>query len=887
MNTPSMTRVRRIVAWTLAVTAVFLVLRTAPAFAAQPVEVQVQGTGTSTLPEDTRTLTLAARTTEAATDATGSVSFRHRSPGGLSRFSGTVACLRIDVGGTIHLSGRVGEGVTASGMVLTGKDFAFTIQTQATPQAFSLPSFSDAGTLPPCSEGRPELVSVTQGQIRVGPTRSAADRVYTADQTSNTVSVIDPSTDTLLGQIVLGKPRPNVLSPLQQGEVNVHGLGFSPDGSLLDVISVGSNGVTIIETATNKVRGTIYVGRSPHEGFFTPDGTQLWVTIRGEDYVSVIDPAKMQEIRRIKVANGPGMVVFRPDGKVAFVDSSRTAELDVIDTATYEIIARVPVVSPFSPNLVATPDGEEVWLTHKDVGKVTAVDAHTFQVKAVLDTGKVTNHVNAVSTTAGDFIYVTIGGTNEVKVVRRGAQPEIVQTIKVGATPHGIWPSADNTRVYVALEDGDAVEVIDTTSNRVVAHIPIGQQPQALVYVAGASRGGDPKAGLKTQNLGLPVAKFTLKVPDKPFPFLPEALPKAGGSVVVRALGNVDQVEVKAEGLPANARYVIFLTEKPTAPFGALQYVADFTTGADGKAEVMATGIAFQAFALTGTARDGTPDPAATNASRKQLDHVVIWPADPETTASLFTQRGQPPAVSPFDEDGRAGPAILSDSNDPNAGSPLLAMEFAETGQTVRGRFADYWLQHGGLAVFGYPISPVRYERNADDGMLHLVQYFERNRFELHEDKAAPDDVLLGRLGVTALERQGRDYRSFPTVDAAPAGCRYFPETRHSLCDDFLRFWEANGGLPLFGLPLSEPMTETSPTDGQTYTVQWFERNRFERHPEHAGTPYEVQLGLLGREVYAAALQAGSVEPQAIRTPVVANATGSSPFTVQPHAHSD
>ncbi len=356
---------------------------------------------------------------------------------------------------------------------------------------------------------------------------------------------------------------------------------------------------------------------------------------------------------------------------------------------------------------------------------------------------------------------------------------------------------------------------------------------------------------------------------------------------MVRSLGNVDQMEFKAEGLPTNARYVVFLTEQPTAPFGAIQYVADFTTGADGKGEVTATGVAFEAFALAGTARDGKPDPAATNASRKQLDHVVIWPADPETTASLFTARGQQPAVSPFDEDGRAGPAILTDSNDPTVGSPLLAIEFAETGQVVRGRFAHYWLRHGGLAVFGYPISPVRYERNADDGMLHQVQYFERNRFELHQDRAAPDDVLLGRLGVTALERQGRDYHTFPTVAVAPAGCRYFPETQHSLCGDFLRFWEASGGVRIFGLPLSEPMTETSPTDGQTYTVQWFERNRFERHPEHAGTPYDVQLGLLGREVYAAALQARIAEPKAIRTPVVVDATGSGPFTVQPHVHSD
>jgi len=163
------------------------------------------------------------------------------------------------------------------------------------------------------------------------------DRVYTGDQTSNTVSVIDPSTQKLLGVIRLGDPVPAALSPLYKGALLVHGLGFSPDHRTLAVISIGSNSVTLIDTTTNRIKGTIYVGRSPHEGFFTPNGRELWVAVRGEDYVSVIDPVKMKEVRRIKTANGPAMVLFRPDGRYAFVPSSFTPEFDVIDTASYEI----------------------------------------------------------------------------------------------------------------------------------------------------------------------------------------------------------------------------------------------------------------------------------------------------------------------------------------------------------------------------------------------------------------------------------------------------------------------------------------------------------------------------------------------------------------------
>src|SRR5947208_6126696 len=142
---------------------------------------------------------------------------------------------------------------------------------------------------------------------------SRRDRFYVADQTSNTVSVIDPSTNKLVGVIRLGDPAPGSLSPLYKRQLLVHGLGYSPDSKTVAVVSVGSNAVTLIDTATNRVKGTVYVGRSPHEPFFTPDGSELWVTVRGEDYVSVIDPIQMRETRRVvEVANGPGMTMFGP-----------------------------------------------------------------------------------------------------------------------------------------------------------------------------------------------------------------------------------------------------------------------------------------------------------------------------------------------------------------------------------------------------------------------------------------------------------------------------------------------------------------------------------------------------------------------------------------------
>jgi YVTN family beta-propeller protein len=381
----------------------------------------------------------------------------------------------------------------------------------------------------------------------------AGDRVYTGDQTSNTVSVIDPATNKYLGAIHLGESVPVALSPLYRGELLVHGLGFSPDHKTLDVISIGSNSVTLIDTETNTVKGKLYVGRAPHEGFFKPDGSELWIAVRGENYVSVVDPVKIKEIRRIETANGPGMVMFRPDGKYAFVPSSFTPEMDVIDTSTYEVVARVPQASPFSPNLAV--DQDEVWFTLKDSGKTQVVSAKPpFQTMATLETGPITNHVTFVDNAKGHFAYITVGGKDEVLVYTRdaGASPQLVATIKTGDLPHGVWGSGDGSRVYIGLENGDAVQVIDTASNQIVASIPVGQLPQALVYVPNATTDDNGTANLK------PLSPTTTALHV-------ELVPPAAGhstahaSVSINSLGLIDNLQIAATGLEPGKKYRLML----------------------------------------------------------------------------------------------------------------------------------------------------------------------------------------------------------------------------------------------------------------------------------------------------------------------------------------
>lgn len=183
-------------------------------------------------------------------------------------------------------------------------------------------------------------------------------------------------------------------------------------------------------------------------------------------------------------------------------------------------------------------------------------------------------------------------------------------------------------------------------------------------------------------------------------------------------------------------------------------------------------------------------------------------------------------------------------------GAPVL---FPETGYSLDGEFLAYWRDTGGLPVFGFPIDSARQV----DGQV--VQYLERARFELHAANAVPYRVLLSRLGVEALQQQGRPWQQLPT--ASPSAAHYFQETSHAISSGpFWSYWSSHGlefdghagtsaaeSLALFGYPISEAAMEHN-ASGDVVLTQWFERARFEYHPNNPAA-YRVLLGRLGAEL--------------------------------------
>lgn len=158
------------------------------------------------------------------------------------------------------------------------------------------------------------------------------------------------------------------------------------------------------------------------------------------------------------------------------------------------------------------------------------------------------------------------------------------------------------------------------------------------------------------------------------------------------------------------------------------------------------------------------------------------------------------------------------------------ARYFASTKLYVVDQFKEFWETHDGSELFGDPISSQFIDEHGT-----TVQYFQRARFEIGPNHK----VHLGLIGDEALGSTQEK------VDK-PAGFTglYFSATGHTLAGKFEDFWTRNGGLEIFGYPITEVV------DQNGTKVQYFERARFElaQGPNNTTT---VELTPLGQQLWS------------------------------------
>lgn len=385
------------------------------------------------------------------------------------------------------------------------------------------------------------------------PLISSSDRIYTGDQTSNTITVVKPSTYEVLGTIVLGEQRlTDDLNPQYIGAVNSHGLGFSRDGKYINSVSVTTNTLTVIRTLDNSIVSQTYVDRAPHEGFFSADNRTVWVAARGTTFVDVVDGIKGGIISRVVCAPGPSKVLFSPDGATAYVNHIRSATLDIIDVEAQKVIHQITgLADVFSSDMMINAQGTSIWVAHKLVGKTSVLDLQQRKVVTVLETGAETNHPNFAIVNNITYGWVTVAALNSTKVYRQdtpSSVPVLVTNVRMsGIEPHGLWPSPDNTRMYVVNEHSDTVDVIDTATYKILHTMEVGQEGQALIYVAGAVPSGPGTQNLGRQGLGN-------KIENRVFPIASSG--NASALLTVREVAGLDMVQFIGRHLDGNTTYL-------------------------------------------------------------------------------------------------------------------------------------------------------------------------------------------------------------------------------------------------------------------------------------------------------------------------------------------
>ena len=292
-------------------------------------------------------------------------------------------------------------------------------------------------------------------------------RVYTANESSNTVTVLDGDTYQVIGDI----------ETLNYG---AHDLALSRDGKQLWVTNLANGRVSVIDTESRKTIASIYTGTRAHVVALTNNNKHAWVANISDNTISIIDTTIFRILGTIPVGKGPMGIAFSRDGKFAYV-STQDKMVNLIDTSAHQVIKQIPVGA--NPHfLTLGPDGN-IWGTNTGSNDIYVIDTTTNEIAKTIEVGPAPQQIAfALKGTAGPNAYVTVTGINKVVVVDATSPTlAIREQIDVGDGPNGIWANAVGTKIYVGHTKSNNVMVVDTGTSQVLSTLPVGRKPIRVV----------------------------------------------------------------------------------------------------------------------------------------------------------------------------------------------------------------------------------------------------------------------------------------------------------------------------------------------------------------------------------------------------------------------
>jgi len=284
------------------------------------------------------------------------------------------------------------------------------------------------------------------------------------------------------------------------------------------VANLGSDTVSIVDVATQSVVATVAVGNDPDGVAATPDGTRVYVSNFLSDNVSVIDSGTNSVTTTIDVGTGPVGLAVTPDGEFVYVTNRGANTVSVVAVATNALVTTIPVGA--GPNAVAiTPDGTAAYVTNSFTNSPGTVSVIDLRNKAVTATVEVYRTPNRVAITPdGRFAYVANFRSWNIAVIDTGSNT-VIATVPLLGRPSGVVVNPNGASVYVVTLGG-TVEVIETTTSSVTNVIPVGANPYgiATTHNGGTSFVANFASGsISVVDLGEEVSGSTVAVGDKPF----------------------------------------------------------------------------------------------------------------------------------------------------------------------------------------------------------------------------------------------------------------------------------------------------------------------------------------------------------------------------------
>ncbi len=297
--------------------------------------------------------------------------------------------------------------------------------------------------------------------------RAEAATLYVTNTKSDSISIIDTTTFEVTGTIPLGKGKPNRIA-------------FHPDGKTAWVVYDKSHDLSIVDADTRLLVKRVRIGGNPYNLTFSPDGSYLyvldWSSDTSKDEIIIYDLRGEHVDSRIEVSTWPAHGIFTRDGKIFYVSSETAGNFAAIDTAARKIVTTVWTGGD-AMGLALTADEKTLYAGAGEAKSV--VKADTAAVKAV-GAIPIPGIVHETTLTLdGQFLYVTLRKANKIVVVRT-ADDKVVATIPQPGYPDLVVMEPTGRYAFVTNRYADVVTVIDVKTHTQVKTIPVGKAPHGM-----------------------------------------------------------------------------------------------------------------------------------------------------------------------------------------------------------------------------------------------------------------------------------------------------------------------------------------------------------------------------------------------------------------------